>query len=332
VGEACTDQLKDLISQYQDSPPKGSSWEECLKSCLPYIAATKRNYPYIIEEFEGCARATGIDSLELFTVATDELWADHVNSARHCSDIIVCPPATDTDILVGHNNDLSPGQINLISAVEWNISGKSAMFTIGPGGIFISVGINTQGISLTGSELTSTDNKVGIPGAFIARAVLNAETFEEAINIATNPDRASSYHNIICTPYPGQVVGIEGSATAYGLIYPEDGQLIHTNHYLSPQMQKFEGHPDYLSSIERQRRLVEILMTTKRPISKTAILNILKDHGKDGIASENTVCRHSSESETTFSTLFNLTQGSVELALGHPCQNEFHEIWRFSAV
>lgn len=331
VGEACRDQLKEIISQSRNKPPEGSSWEECLKSALPYIAATIQDYPYIVKEIEGCARGVGADSQELFAAAIDELWMKPVITTRHCSDVVACPPATTTEIWVGHNNDLSPGQVDLITAVEWKINGKPAMFTVGPGGIFVSVGINEKGISLTGSELNSTDNKIGIPGAFVARAVLNAGTFDEAVKTALNPNRASSYNNIICTPDLGQAVAIEGSATEYELIYPENGLLVHTNHYLSPKMKKFEGHPNYDSSIERQNRLEKILLTAKRPISKNTILDILRDHGEDGIPSDNTICRHSLESETTFSTLFNLTRGSAEIAFGYPCQNEFHEVWRFSS-
>lgn len=328
IGEACRNEIWEIINQSRNSPPEGKSWEDCLNSAAAYITAARQEYPYIIEELTGCAAGIGVNERELFAAAIDELWVKPVTSARHCTDAIICPPAA-AEIWVGHNNDLSPGQAELIMAVIWKIDGKPAMFTVGPGGIFISVGINAAGISLTGSELTSNDNRVGVPGGFVARAILNAVTLTEAVKIAENPHRASSYNNIICTPRPGEVVAVEGSATDYELLYPENGILMHTNHYLSPKMRQFEGHPDYVSSITRQKRLTEILTQTGKPISEKTLMLALRDHGLDGIPTEDTVCRHGSGSETAFSTIFNLSRGSVEVAFGFPCRNEFKILWHF---
>jgi isopenicillin-N N-acyltransferase-like protein len=202
------------------------------------------------------------------------------------------------------------------------------MFTIGIAGVFVGIGVNAKGIALTGSELTPNDNKIGIPRGFIARAILNAESFEEAVNIATDSRRASSYCNIISTKDPKKIAAIEGSATDFECIYPEKGILIHTNHYVTAKMKKYEGEPDYISSIERQKRLEVLIQKTEMPITEEAIMRFLRDHGEDGISSDNTICRHGSESETLFGSVIDLTNGTIKLALGNPCQAEFEDVWK----
>ena len=329
IGVACKNYIVDLISISAGSPPKGLTWEDCLKKSQLYYLETKKCHPYIIDEIEGTAIGAGVAVNELFTVFVEELWADADLAHHQCTDVLVCPPATFGSVLVGHNNDLSPEYAKVITAVEWLLDDDTKMFTVGPAGIFISVGVNSNGICLTGNELSPNDNKIGVPRSCIARAILNAKTFNEAVKTATDPNRASSYNNVISTKNPQEIVSVEGSGTDFALIYPKNGTFVHANHYASDKMKKYESVDDLTSSISRQSRGEELLINKSSPFNKNDIIAVLKDHGVDGLPTNNTICRHGYKHSTVFSFFADLTNGVIELALGNPCHAEFKEVWRF---
>jgi isopenicillin-N N-acyltransferase-like protein len=327
LGVICREQLTELVSETRKQPPKNLSWRDCLDKAKPFIKLSQQAYPFALQEIEGAAKGANLDFNELAAASIEELWMKPF-IYRACSDVVACPPTTNGTILVGHNNDLINLTAKSITAVEWTFKDSPKMFTIGVAGVFVGIGVNAKGIVLTGSELTPTDNKIGIPRGFIARAILNAGSFEEAVNIATDSRRASSYCNIISTKDPNNITAIEGSATDFERIYPEKGILIHTNHYITAKMKKYEGEPGYTSSIERQLRLEVLTQKAEMPITEEVITKFLRDHGENGISSDNTICRHGSESQTLFGCLMDLTNGTVKLALGNPCQAKFENVWK----
>ncbi len=327
IGQACRDELQRIVSLDKKTPPEGLTWEECLRRSNDYLSPTERRFPFLIDEIRGAAKGANLDPLELFTFAVEELWV-RPSRLRNCTDIVVCPPATKGEVIIGHNNDLGPAYEETLAAVQWNLPDDLAMFTVGLGGIFVSAGVNNYHLALTGSELTQTDNKIGIPRGYIAQAILSATTFEEGLAIALDPNRASSYNNIISTTDHGKIVSVEGSATDYALLYPQNGRLSHANHYLDPKMQKHEGHPEYTSSLLRHERAEILLDQYKVAITVEDVKNVLRDHGKDHIPSADTICRHGDTSKTVFSMVINLATGVVELTSGNPCQNKFEKVWQ----
>lgn len=329
IGTACKSNIVDLIAISAGSPPKGLTWEDCLKKSQPYYLETKKYYPYIVDEIEGTADGAKVKVSELFTTFVEELWAEANFTHHQCTDVAVCPPATSGAVLVGHNNDLSQEYAKVITAIEWLFDDGTKMFTVGPAGIFISVGVNNKGICLTGNELSPNDNKIGVPRSCVARAILNAGNFDEAVKTATNSNRASSYNNVITTKNPREIVSVEGSGTDFALIYLKSGTFVHANHYITDKMKRYESIDDLTSSLSRQSRGEELLFSKSSLFDKNDIIAVLKDHGVDGVPTNNTICRHGDKHSTVFSFFANLTNGVIELALGNPCESEFKEVWNF---
>jgi hypothetical protein len=119
--------------------------------------------PWAVEELEGAAEGADVDPLALFACTVEEIWyeprtADGGASIDgRCSDLVAAPPATaDGHVLVAHNNDLSPHYRDELVAIERSVPGDPKVFTIG-NGIWISVGWNSAGLSLTGNELSPND-------------------------------------------------------------------------------------------------------------------------------------------------------------------------------
>ena len=328
IGEKYRDIIRTAISEIRDYPLAGHTWESMLDLAREYWDATLEAYPVLIDEITGTALGAGLDPLELFTYMIEEMWVEPEISAKACSDVVVTAPLTDGRIIVGHNNDLSPAMGGRTFPVEWNFDDGTSILTVGPLGFYVSIGINSYGVALTGNEVSPTDNKIGIPRAVISRAILTAATIDEALKIATDERRASSYNNVIATA--DRVVNMEGSARDYELTETVDGFLCHTNHYVCERMLRVEGKYNYVSSIKRLETATEILKGSKgRILTAEDIMKILADHNNGGEADDNSICRHGKESETVFGIVIDFGERKVFLTMGKPCQTEFAEAWNF---
>jgi isopenicillin-N N-acyltransferase like protein len=325
IGAACGDTLRLSVEHGRQGLHAGRRWEDYRHAAQPYLAATQAAFPWVVDEIRGAAQGAGVDFLDLFTNSIEELFSAPPEVYGRCSDFAAGAPATSGHVLLGHNNDLSPATEDLLAAVEWHLPDQPRLFTVGVGGLHVSVAVNEAKISLTGNELSPNDERPGIPRLLLARALMSATTFEQALAIALHPDRASSYNNLIASA-TGEIASIEGSATDHEILYPQDGWLVHTNHYVHPRMQKYEADFEVIDgSISRYKRAYELMDGRTQPASLDLFKRFLTDHDSSPAA----LCRHAERVKTVFSCLIDLTAGTVDAVVGSPCQSDFEPLWAF---
>ncbi|MGZ4129636.1 MAG: C45 family autoproteolytic acyltransferase/hydrolase, partial [Actinomycetota bacterium] len=210
IGDACGDVLRRAVA-FDDDIPCGRTRAEQLGLADRYRALTADALPWIVEELDGAADAAGVDPLALFACSVEEIWYEPRAAAGgpaidgRCSDLVAVAPATaDGHVLVAHNNDLSPWYREELVAIERRVPGDPAVFTLG-NGIWISVGWNDAGLSLTGNELSPNDERIGIPRELQVRAMLRDTSLDAMVGTALRHDRASSYNNVLASS-GGEVV------------------------------------------------------------------------------------------------------------------------------
>jgi isopenicillin-N N-acyltransferase like protein len=308
IGAACRDALARSLSQSRAAPPSGKSWEDLRRAAAPYLAATSASLPWVVEELRGAAEGAAIDLLDLAVLGTEEIWGED-EAAQGCSDFAAGPPATaDGQVWLAHNNDLSPSVADQLFAVEWRVKGQPALFTLGVGGIFISVGYNSAGLSLTGNELSPNDERIGVPRLLIVRDILAQRTAAAAIQAATNPARASSYNNLVAHK-DGTIVNVEGSGGDHALLPAEDGWTVHTNHYVAPSMLRYEADPsDIAGSAARYQRARELLAGCPRPVTPARLRGFLADQ----VGAPDCLCKDNESVQTVFWCVIGLHQGTIE--------------------
>jgi hypothetical protein len=340
VGEATADVLREAAAFDPNLPP-GRSRAEQLAVAAGYRDATLLATPWLVEELDGAAEAAGVDPLALFAASIEEIWEVRPSQATagaivdgRCSDLVAGPPATaDGHTWVAHTNDLSRDSESQLVAIEWRVPGEPVVLSLGIGP-WISVGWNDAGLSLTGNELSPTDERVGVPRLLMVREQLTARTLDEAVAMALRPDRASSY-NTVFAHRDGGVVNVEGSATdaeVTGL--SSRGTLAHTNHYADERMRRYEGDPAYAArSAIRLRRAEELLAgpdgagPAPRSVTPGSLLDAISDH-----ATSPSICRHDGagdRSVTVFWCLADVTAGEVRYGRGNPCERRA-TCYRFS--
>jgi hypothetical protein len=117
----------------------------------------------------------------------------------------------------------------------------------------------------------------------------------------------------------GDVVDVEGSATASATLEPTDGALAHTNDYLHPDMERFEGSPHAEGSRTRCRSAERLLAETAgEKLTVERLRALLSDHE----GSPDSLCRHDGYAKTVFWCVADVTDGVITYGRGNPCESE----------
>jgi isopenicillin-N N-acyltransferase-like protein len=332
IGDACADVLQRSVA-FDNEIPGGRARADQLALADRYRTLTAEAMPWILEELDGAAEAAEVDPLALFARTVEEIWYEPrgagSGAAIHgrCSDLVAAPPATaNGHILIAHNNDLSPRYRDELVAIERSVPGDPSVLTIG-NGIWISVGWNSAGLSLTGNELSPNDERVGIPRELQVRAMLRETSLDGMVGTALRHDRASSYNNVIASS-DGTVVNVEGSATSVEMTEPDErGHLAHTNHYVCDSMLAFEGDPAYAGrSAVRYGRAVELLAAQP---DGTVTEDVLRDLLSDHEHAPDSLCRHADEgsggSVTCFWCIADVSDMRIVFGRGNPCDSVAQE-------
>ena len=298
---------------------------------LRYRAPAVKYLPWVVEELDAAAAAAEVDSLRLFAASVEELHAARTRepAPAACTDLATTSAITaDNHLLVAHNNDLTAGDEQDVVAIEWRLEDEPTIFTLGVGP-WISVGWNEAGVSVTGNEVAPKDEGVGIPRLLQIRDVLTRTSLPDAVKAILHPARASSYNWVVAQG--DFVVSIEGSATAGEALTPApDGTLVHTNHYVHPDMLDYEASDDVERSAARLHRARELLSEALgEPMTRTRLRTILCDHegGHDAL------CRHGhapGDVQTVFWCVADVTARTVIYGRGNPCDSEA-ELYAFSS-
>jgi isopenicillin-N N-acyltransferase-like protein len=292
-----------------------------------YREVTAAELPWLVEELDGVAEGADADPLAVFAASIEEISVEEPAPASRCSDLVATAPATpDGHVWAAHNNDLGPESEGELIALEWCVPGDPVSFTIGIGP-WISVGFNSDGLALTGNELSPNDDRVGIPRLLLVRDILRRRTLADATEAALHPRRASSYNNLL-SHRDGGVVSVEGSATDAELLRPDErGTLAHTNHYTSARMAAYERDPSGIEgSCTRQRTARSWL--ERGPATPELLRQALSDHE----GAPDSLCRHiehGAQSKTVFWCLADVTQGTIRYGRGNPCDSQ-EQVYAFN--
>jgi len=328
IGEETRETIQRIIMK--DDP----LWQKAKKDILEYIEKTRIALPAVHEEMEGIAIGSNSNIRDVYLYVTEEI-SDHLededeNKGREdggCTDFAFTKPATkENHTLLGHTNDSDEVLLKDLIAFHRKITGEPEIFTIGIGP-WTSVGYNEAGLGIGGNEVWMNDTKVGIPRALLVRAILSEKELQKAVCIAAHPDRASNY-NLLLASRNGDIVNIEGSGTQHASYSPQDGRLVHTNHYILPHMTKYEAKNGKRleESRARFRRAMQLAISESQ-IDRFAIRRFLSDHETDTINETHTtpICRHGDDpigAYTIFWNVMDLTEGTIDFGAHPPCRSQ----------
>jgi len=304
-----------------------TGWSEAILHARKYLPFAEESVPHYVEELQGIAEGADTDFNDVLVLNCVEAITEDALHAS-CTSLAAAPEITaDGSVLVGHNEDWLPDDLDTVYLVHAKPQDEPAYLAITYGGLLPNVGFNEHGIAQCCDSVYPRDARIGVPRIFVSRAVLAARTLADAIRAALHRRRAAGYNHLI-VHLSGEMYNVEVSAGDFEVVYGIDGILAHTNNYLSRRMQAIEkDSQELIASRVRYNRAIRLMRSQRGKLSMKSFQAILSDH----VNYPQSICSHISETDpplerqqTIASLLIDLTTRTMHVAWGPPCQAEYH--------
>jgi len=332
LGERCKDLAESMMEDTRTRvKASGLTWDRAVSNARKHLPFAEEFDPEYVEWIRGYAEGSEFKFEDLFVYFCQE------TEGGLCTDIAVNSDATsDGSVLSAHTEDWHPLDEKHLVLIHGNPKGQPSFLAMSIGGLQIDCGLNSAGISVTQNSLYQSDVRIGVPKEFVARKILASKTLGDAMRAALPEKRGSSYNNNLCDS-SGEIYSLEGSATDFCALYAHEGYLVHTNHYLSNRMARYEtafqkanekSPGSGAGSIIRYNRALRLLRRELGKVTVASLANILSDH----VNYPNSICGHIDESDpplerykTIFSIIINVTNLKVLICHGNTCVGEYKE-------
>lgn len=305
VGKAIGSRFKEVIQKQVSRRRKRiANYVEFLKRSEPYYKAAKEYFPKLVEELESTAYAAGVGVEDYFSINNREV----INS-DHCT---VAVSFGKNGAIVGHNEDwesASSDALYFLKATIGDTTFLGLQYKVAMAGVAATM--NSWGLVQCINDLYQ-NTQIGVPKNFLARAVLEARTLNEAENLLRKTKRASGFNHVLVQGKEVRNIEIAGDVLAVEKVINKP--YVHTNHYLSPEM-KFLEKFHTKSSEARYERAKEIIKPSMRREEMEMLLSDTEDE-------KFPICR---EDATLGSIVFLPEEKKVYACYGHPCAGEFIE-------
>lgn len=308
-------------------------WEDAKKRAVAYIEHINKFDKDLLEEMRGVATGAGVDFEDILALnARSEviLMTGSKVPSDGCTSIAALPEVTaENGVLLAQNWDWKSEQIGSLLLLKIKQKNKPNITMITEGGIIGKIGFNDAGIGVCLNALGTVGNPNGLPLHIILRGILNSRKISDAVDKINGQPNACAANYLIASQC-GEALDIEKTPSDFEAFYPEDGVLVHTNHFLADRFKPADTlrfmAPD---SFLRYGIAKKMLKQNLGNITGEYIKEILSCH-KD---SPDAICRHEDMGEpeglrmcTVFSILMDMKNLTMELAIGAPCENEYVKI------
>ena len=233
---------------------------------------TQQMYPQIWEELQGLAEGLDVpfDDVFLWNCRGD-VWA---MAPEGCTTVQL--PGAEAK-RIAHNEDGDPGFAGRCAIAECNIDGSSQFASfVYPGSIpGHSFAVTDAGLAMTVNNLRTLHVDAGLPRMVLTRALLSAQSADQAVALLRDSPRAGGYHLTLADRRSNDILSIEFCSHACSVRAIETPS-VHTNHMIHPEMRDFPQITTG-SSGYRQRRGNQVLREAARQDSILDPVSILRD-------------------------------------------------------
>jgi len=273
-----------------------------LDVCGRMLEAHRRYDEAVWEEMEGIAEGAGIspellmicngltDVQDAVLAAAGAEWARAgAGDTGGCTSWMAAEEATEAGkTLMGQTWDMHASAVDYIVVVKRKPNRGPATISMTTAGCLSLIGINSAGVAIGNNNLKPIDAMCGVIYLAMIHKALGQRHTAEAINAITLADRCSG-HNYYLAGRDGEIVDIETTAAAFEVIQPAGATYAHTNHYLTPRLQKLE-QPEAVnaSTTWRLTRMLHILAEQAGQITAEQMMRAMSDSSGQG---ECRICR-----------------------------------------
>ncbi len=333
-GQLCKDEICVSIRSYKIlfDGFKGISWEEARKISEYYLSLIRDFSPDYAEEMRGIAEGAELDLLDIaaLNARTEIMYSQTAQSGvSECTTMSLMAPATEGGrVIAAENWDYSKMLRDSVVITHVYQEDKPDFVMVAEAGMIGGIGMNDRGIAVLLNALSTTVPCQGLPLRARMRAMLEAETLGDAY--VKGGQIPCSVANLIATHKDGVAIGFEMDSETVEPLIPEDGVLVHTNHYIGPKMYLNHDVNHRGSSYIRLQRIRTLVKERHGKITIEDVMSMLRDHAGYPYS----ICDHENMKDapmdrdaTNFGIIMDLTDNCVYLAPGNPCENEFEKYY-----
>lgn len=246
-GEQAAERVRRSIAAYREvfAHEAGWGWERVREEAAAFRDPIARHGAKYLEEIEGIAEGAGVDVLDVLAinVRTEVMFSAKARRAAagsslplECSSLAVTPERTaEGRLLVAQTWDWLVHSFDTVVVLEVQQDDGPDFVTVVEAGLLAKTGMNSAGIALaTNALVTAADaGRPGVPYHVLLRSILDGETVSDGLGAILRGERSSSA-NYLLADEDGVAVDVEatpGDHTRTFLGYPEDGVVLHVNHF-----------------------------------------------------------------------------------------------------
>lgn len=341
-GEAARTQIGDSIGYYRESFRRitGLEWGEIRRNAPAWIPYLEDYLPGISDEMRGIAEGAGVGLEDVLALnARGELSThnpfanDPDDPDEGCSSYALLPPAAgDGHVYCGQNWDWRCDTFGTVVLLRIRQPGKPTIVMQTEAGQVGRHGVNSAGIALNANGLGARWGQgMGVPQPIIRRRVLESTDMQVALR-SVFESRQTLCSNLLVTHRDGFAIDLETTPDRHGWMYPTDGLLVHTNHFIAFVPEQIAGtyRPYSVNSLWRLPRLTDGLRAARHAPDSDGVRKAIATALRDHFGFPNSVCKHGDPSsvgtdlnQTIASSIVDLTTGEYRIAAGSPCGSEY---------
>jgi hypothetical protein len=268
------------------------------------------HFPQYVHEIEGLADGAGVDF--------DDIFAWHCRGELLGRDAYGCTTLavpTPEGAVFAHNEDameLIRGHCLLIRAQPEE--GLAYTGFVYPGYICGNCFfVNAAGIAHSINNISAKPAPIGLPRHIISRAIVDARTIEEVVNLLKRTNRASGYHHMVAQAGRGPALSIEAPASGCS-VKTVDLPLAHTNHLIHEAFAGVE-HKITPSSVARQERAQTLISRLPAGVGVKDLLAILADKENETLPIYCDQPKNSDDVRTVATATFEVSEKEVQWAV-----------------
>ena len=334
------------IAAYRDvfEQRAGLEWGAAVAHAHRFVPAIEDFAPDSLEEMRGIADGAGVplDAILVLNCRSELMFAAARSKGEtppgECTSFAVTPEASgEGHMLLGQNWDWVPFAREVCVLLDVTRDDKPSFATVVEAGMLAKVGMNAAGFGLCTNTLVSERDagRPGVPYHVMLRALLDAESVDDASRILGSAERALSA-NYLVADKSGRAVNFETIAGGRNEIHvtrPQDGMLAHTNHFLAPAFAPIDAYVG--KSPHSLTRLADLWRGLKdgERLSVRRLQEILRSHrhAPNGVCSHPDPAAHPLYARCTVASFVaDLTAGEFWFTDGPPCASAY-EPFRFPA-
>lgn len=281
------------------------------------LAYTKDRCPELITEIEGLAAGVGVDPSRIWHLNA----FNTMHAVRGCSALVVADRAGR--VLLSHNTDIDAQQRSYYFVHHLRGRGTEALMLQWAGTLWPVCGVNSHGLACCGTSAPTMPDVTseGLPQHLALYPVLTScRDVPSAVALLSSVRFTGKGQNIALADAEGRVAVVEKSGARQGMVMGECMSVYRSNHFLTPELRRFNGSRAFGNSANRYGRVTGLLDGAPATDAYALIHEIVSTHGEGGL------CQHPETNDgwdTLLAAVVDPHERCMEVCPEKPCRAGF---------